>query len=204
MFFESRDDAAGKLIPLLEKFKGEDVVVLAIPRGAVPMGRLISDHFNWPLGLLPVKKIGHPMNPEYAIGAVSPEHVIVDKKHTDIPQAWINQEADKIRALLKHRLEMYLKNRLQPVLKNKTVILVDDGIATGYTMKASVELLRKQLPAKVIIAVPVASPSAVELLKGLVDELIVIDVPDDFMGVGQFYAQFDQVSDEDVVRLMQN
>lgn len=202
MIFESRSDAAGKLIPLLEKFKGREVVVLAIPRGAVPMGKLISSHFNWPLGLLPVKKIGHPMNPEYAIGAVSPEDIIIDKSQ-GIPQDWINREVERIRILLNRRLEMYMKNRIQPVLKNKTVILVDDGIATGYTMKASVELLRKQLPAKIVIAVPVASPSAVDLLKGLTDELIVLDVPDDFMGVGQFYVQFDQVSDEDVIRLMQ-
>ena len=195
-------EAATRLIPFLEKFRGEDVVILAIPRGAVPMGKLISDHFKWPLGLLLVKKIGHPLNPEYAIGAVSLEEFVFDHSQTDIPESWIRSETENIRSLLKERQEMYMKNRTQPVLKNKTVIVVDDGIATGFTMKASVDLLRKQLPAKIVVAAPVASPSASDLLRGSVDELIILHSPETFRGVGQFYLDFEPVTDQEVVRLL--
>jgi len=202
MIFRNRVDAAEKLIPLLEKFRGENAVVLAIPRGAVPMGKHISARLNLPMGLLLVKKIGHPDNPEYAIGAVSLDHVHLDPRHTNIPQEWIQSETEKIRKTLRSRQSLYRQGSGEPELSKKTLIVVDDGLATGYTMHAAVTLLRKHHPNKVVVAVPVASPSAVRLLKNSVDELIVLSVPDDFSGVGQFYDEFEQVSDDEVMELM--
>ncbi len=202
MIYENRTEAAVKLIPHLEKFRNEHVLILAIPRGAVPMGKVIADYFGWELGLLFTKKIGHPDNLEYAIGAVNREDVFIDPHHTEVSSYWIDAEVIKIRKLLEERKSTYLAGRKETEVRNRTVIIVDDGIATGFTMKASVELLRKQHPSKIVIAVPVASPSSVQMLRQAVDELIVIDIPDNFMGVGQFYEEFDQVTDEEVVAIM--
>jgi putative phosphoribosyl transferase len=202
MMFANRLEAAAALIPFLEKFRNKNVVVLAIPRGGVPMGKLISRHFNWPLDLLLTKKIGHPMNKEYAIGAVGMDCMVMNEGHDDVPEFYIHDEVGRIRKSL---LEKYNKfaGSVKPVpLKGKILILIDDGIATGYTMKASIEMLRKQQPEKIVIAVPVASPRTLQSLSQLADELIVLETPHDFMGVGQFYMDFSEVSDEDVIEVL--
>jgi putative phosphoribosyl transferase len=202
MLFENRTEAARALIPYLEHYRKENVLVLAIPRGGVPMGYVIADHFGWPMSLLLTKKIGHPMNKEYAIGAVSLDSMIADKGHPDVPENYIAEESERIRKLLRHRYEMFMGSRKTEPVKGKVVVIVDDGIATGYTMKASVEMLKRQEPQKIVIAVPVASPRIMNTLRNTVDDIIVLDTPEDFMGVGQFYADFSEVTDDDVMRIM--
>ena len=202
MVFQDREQAALLLIPRLEKFRGERVVVLSIPRGGVPMGCIIAKHFGWEHGLLITKKIGHPLNPEYAIGAVGGDMVFVDEKHADVPRSYIEREVARIRASITERENRFLKGRLQPELSGKIVIVVDDGIATGLTMKLSVQVLRQRNPVRIIVAVPVAPPSSVRQVQQVADEMVVLHTDSDFSGVGQFYVDFSEVTDDDVVRCL--
>jgi predicted phosphoribosyltransferase len=203
MLFENRITAAIALIPRLEIFRNEQVVVLAIPRGGVPVGYEIARHFGWTLELVLTKKIGHPMNREYAIGAVNLDGVLLDPAHSDVPASYIESETSRIRQQLRERVKKFAGTRKPTDPKGKTLILVDDGIATGFTMLASIALLRKLHPAKVVVAVPVAPPSIVRKLEKTADDVIILDTPDDFQGVGQFYSDFTEVTDDDVVRYMQ-
>ena len=202
MLFRNREEAARLLIGPLERFRSERVVVLSIPRGGVPMGCAVARHFGWEHGLLLTKKIGHPTNPEYAIGAVGSSMVYVDEKQTDIPQSYLESEIARIRTSITQREKRFLQGQSQPSIEGKTVIIIDDGIATGLTMRVSVLMLRRQNPKKIIVAVPVAPPSSVKMIRQVADEVVVLQTPSDFSGVGQFYEDFSEVTDEEVMRLM--
>lgn len=184
---------------MLEPLRARDAVVLAIPRGGVPIGHVIATHFRWPLGILLTKKIGHPHDPEYAIGAVGLDAAVIDPGHDDVPRAYIDRETDRIRDILRQRQARFAAACPQPQITGKTVIIVDDGIATGYTMLASIAIVRMLHPASVIVATPVAAPSVLHAMQREADAFIVLDTPDDFSGVGQFYTDFAQVSDDEVV-----
>lgn len=201
MHYTNRYDAALKLIPLLEKHINKDAVILAVPRGGVPVGFAIAKKFAIPLDLLLTKKIGHPMNSEVAIGAVSLEDEILDD-NPYILQQYINTEIKEIRAKLKLRFKKFMGNRKPIDLKNKTVIIVDDGIATGNTLLAAIQMVRNKSPKKIVVAVPVAPDDAAERIKSKVDEFICPFITDNFIGVGGYYFDFSQVSDEDVIKLM--
>lgn len=199
MVFKNRREAARLLIPKLEKFRSHQVVVLSIPRGGVPMGCILAKHFGWEHGLLLSKKIGHPMNPEYAIGAVGGNMFFVEDKHSDVSKSYIDSEVLRIRASITEREKRFLKGRRQPELKGKTVIVIDDGIATGLTMQLSVQMLRQQHPERIVVAVPVAPLDSVEMVRQVADEVVVLHVTEDFPGVGQFYEDFSEVTDADVI-----
>jgi putative phosphoribosyl transferase len=196
-----RQEAAETLTESLRKYKGQDGIVLAIPRGGVPIGAFIAHGLAMPLELALIKKIGHPANPEYAIGAVSMDSVIVNKS-VQVSEEYVAREVQKIQEELKRRYQLFMGNKPALNLKDKLVIIVDDGIATGQTLLATVELVKHQQPKKVVVAVPVAPPSAIERFKPLVDELICPLTPPDFFAVGQFYMIFNQVSDEEVMGLL--
>ncbi|MFM7079267.1 MAG: phosphoribosyltransferase [Bacteroidota bacterium] len=198
MLFRNREEAARLLIRPLEKFRKDAVVVLSIPRGGVPMGCIIAKHFGWEHGLLLTKKIGHPLNPEYAIGAVSSNMFFVDERHADVSQSYIDSEVARISKSISEREKRFLKVRPAPELSGKTVVVVDDGIATGLTMKLSVQMLRQQYPKQIVVAVPVAPLSTGSMIRKVVDELIVLHSTEDFSGVGQFYEDFSEVTDADV------
>ena len=202
MQFKDRLDAAARLMPFLKKYQNQKGVVLAVPRGGVPIAYHIAKNLNLPLELVLIKKIGHPMNEEYAIGAVGLEGEVLDD-FTDIPKAYIESEVVRIRALLQERYKKFMGNRKPLSLENKTVIIVDDGIATGNTMLAAIRMMRYQRPGKIVVAVPVAPPQTAEKIKREVDELVCLYSPPDFGGVGQFYDDFEQVSDEEVIGLLQ-
>jgi len=202
VIFESRIDAAKALIPYLEKYRNREVVVLAIPRGGVPMGDIIARHFNWELTLLLTKKIGHPLSSEYAIGAVSLYGRILNEGISNVPIDYIENETLRIRKLLDARRIKFIGQQKIIPLHGKILVIVDDGIATGYTMRVSVEILKNQMPARIIIAVPIASPRIIESLCNMVDEVIALDAPEDFGGVGQFYEDFSEISDQEVVAIM--
>lgn len=200
--FRNRNEAAVLLADQLQKYRGKDGIVLAIPRGGVPMAAIVAKSLGFPLEILLSKKIGHPLNPEYAIGSVTMDTVLVNESIDDVDKNYIKSEIDRLSQELKKRFEFFMGNRKPASLKNKTVIVVDDGIATGHTMKSTIQSIRKQNPKELIVAVPVAPPHTAREVSKMVDELICLHTPDDFYGVGQFYADFGQVSDDEVVEIL--
>ena len=200
--FKNRTEAARQLLPYLEKYRHDDGVVLAIPRGSVPMACPIASHLHFPVDLMMSKKIGYPGNPEYAIGSVSLSGRILDP-YKEISEEYINKETLRIRQLLEKQYRMYMGSQKPLPLKGKTVILVDDGIATGFTMLEAIETVQEQMPGKIIVAVPVAPPDAVAFLRPRVNEIICLRQERDFGAVGKFYKEFHQVSDQEVAYRLQ-
>ena len=201
MYFIDRYDAAMQLAQRLEKYKNQDGVILAVPRGGVPIGYYLAKHLNFTLDLLMTKKLGHPSNEEYAIGAVGLEDSIIEETD-NIPAEYLEKETARIREQLKERYRKFM-DRNEPVdLKGKTVIVVDDGIATGRTILATLKMLRSRHPRKLIVAVPVASPEAAQRIKKEVDDFICLYTPSPFYGVGRFYQDFSETDDEQVTALL--
>lgn len=201
MRFNNRTDAALKLIPYLSKYKNDKSVVLAVPRGGVPIAYHIAKYYNFPLELLMIKKIGHPSNPEFAIGAVSLEDYIIDERQ-HISEFFIDDQVKTIRKNLEERYKLFMGNHTPIDLKDKILIIVDDGIATGNTILSSIKMLRKRHPAKIVIAVPVAPSQTAQRMAKEVDDFICPYLPDDFFGVGYHYLDFSEVTDEEVIRLL--
>ncbi|MBL0066728.1 MAG: phosphoribosyltransferase [Bacteroidetes bacterium] len=201
MVYSSRTDAAKKLIPFLSKYRDSDGVVVALPRGGVPIGAIIAKALNLPLELLLVKKIGHPDNSELAIGAVSLDEAILEQ-HFDIEKNYFKTECERIRSNLKEKYLLYSAKSGISDFTGKLIILTDDGIATGYTIRLALQMLRKKNPLKVIVAVPVAPPETIQSLESTADEVICPLQPSGFISIGQFYEKFSQVSDDEVVELM--
>tara|TARA_R110000744_G_scaffold145866_1_gene258556 strand:+ start:13171 stop:13812 length:642 start_codon:yes stop_codon:yes gene_type:complete len=202
--FRDRIDAGRQLSEKLMKFKEEDVVVLAIPRGGLPLGAIVAKTLEAPLDVALTKKIGHPSNKEFAIGAVSLDDIVLTNT-MGVTQGYITEETKHIREKLLKRHDEYYKKRLPQNVKNKTVIIVDDGIATGNTLLATIELVSKQRPKKIIVAIPVAPNSAIKKLENTqkIDEVICLQVPYNFQAVGQFYEDFYQVSDQEAIQILE-
>ncbi|MCF8245033.1 MAG: hypothetical protein K9J37_11355 [Saprospiraceae bacterium] len=201
MYFKNRLDAARQLVPLLEKYRNEKGVILAVPRGGVPIGHYLANYFRFPLELLLTKKLGHPLQPEFAIGAVTLEDSFVNEGYNLSPR-FIEDEIKRIRAELQRRYDAFMDGRKPIDLKGKTVIVVDDGIATGRTIMAAIKLLRKRQPKRLVVAVPVAPPETARELKPLVDDFVCLHMPASFLGVGGFYEDFEQVGDSEVMALL--
>jgi predicted phosphoribosyltransferase len=201
MRFKNRYDAAMQLIPLLEKYKGKNGIVLAIPRGGVPIGYYIAKALGFYLDLALTKKIGHPLNKELAIGAVSLEDIVIDEEFKVSP-SYIDQETDRIREGLREKYEQLMGDRQPADLKGKVVIIVDDGAATGATILASLEMVRRSHPVKLIVAVPVSSKEAAVRIREQADEFICPLIPENLVAVGLYYEDFSEVDDEDVIELL--
>tara|TARA_R110000744_G_scaffold270002_1_gene383278 strand:- start:162 stop:803 length:642 start_codon:yes stop_codon:yes gene_type:complete len=202
--FEDRNDAGTQLAKKLTKFKEENVVVLAIPRGGLPVGAQVAKSLQAPLDVVLTKKIGYPTNKEYAIGAISLESIVLTNA-MGIEKSYIDQETARIRKTLRERYNQYYKHQSPANLKNKTIIIVDDGVATGNTLLATIELVYKQNPSKIVIAIPVAPASAIYKISNTenVDEVICILIPDNFRAVGQFYKNFEQVTDQKAIQILE-
>jgi len=200
--FKNRIEAATQLVKRLERFKNKNAIILAVPRGGVPIGSIIAKELGLPLDILLSKKIGHPNSPEFAIGSVTLQGVVVDEDQTDVSNDYIKEETKKITKLLKQRYKLYVGDKKPTDLKNKTVIIVDDGIATGNTLIATVQAVRLNSPKEIVVAVPVAPPSSYRKVSAYVDELICLYTPAFFQAVGQFYDEFPQVSDEEVIDIL--
>lgn len=198
----NREEAALLLADRLEKYRGEQGVVLAIPRGGVPVAAPIAKRLSMPLEVTLSKKIGHPSNPEFAIGSVSLASVAVDER-AEVPGEYIDAEVKRIRGNLRQKHSLFMGNREHVPLRDRLIVIVDDGIATGKTLMATIELVKKEAPRKIVVAVPVASPSSYDQIDSMVDEVICLLVPPYFQAVGQFYDEFSQVSDELVIKLLQ-
>lgn len=204
VMFKDRNDAGKQLAKKLLGYKNKEVVVVAIPRGGLPLGAIIAEALNAPLDVVLTKKIGHPINKEYAIGAVSLENkFITDSISASL--SYIDEETRRIREILQQRQDQYYKNLKPKDLKDKIVIIVDDGIATGSTMLATVALIKDKTPSKLIVAVPVATPTAVEKLNNspFIDEVVCLQIPNYFQAVGQFYKEFDPVLDKRAIQILE-
>lgn len=205
MIFEDRHDAGRQLAHSLERYRGEDAVVLALPRGGVVLGYEVSRELSLPLDIIVTRKIGHPTSSEYAIGAVDERgtNILNTEETAYIDQTWLRKEIMEQKEEAKRRSVSYRKGRPPLSLRGKVVIIVDDGIATGYTMRLAVMVARQQRPLKVIVAVPVAPREAVAELAGEADDIIVLENPETFRGaVGSHYVEFEQVDDVEVIRLI--
>ncbi|WP_343673179.1 phosphoribosyltransferase family protein [Chitinophaga sp.] len=201
MYFNDRLQAAMQLAARLEKFKGEKGIILAVPRGGVPIGYYLARHLNFELDLLMTKKIGHPLHEEYAIGAVGLEDVLLEETD-DIPKSYLEEKIPLIRQQLKERYKKFMNRERPANVKGKTVIIIDDGIATGRTILATLKMLRNKHPRKLVVAVPVASRQAAARIKKEVDGFICLYTPFTFVGVGGFYRDFSEVDDEEVMTLL--
>lgn len=206
MFYD-RADAGEKLAKALESYKDQkDALILAMPRGGVEVAKKIAENLRLALDIVITRKIGAPGNSEYAIGAVasSGEPILNDEVigTMGITADYLDNEIIKQREEIKRRLQLYRGNKASLNLKNKTVIIVDDGIATGYTILAALDFIKSQNPQKIVVAIPVAPEDVLKQIKNKVDDLICLEIPDEFFAVGQFYDQFDQVSDEEVTKLL--
>ncbi len=199
--FANRTEAGKLLSEKLLGYKGTDTVVLAIPRGGVPVGYEIANRLQLPLGILLSKKIGHPANKEYAVGSVSLDSVIINER-LQLPEPYIENEIVRLRKLLLEKQLLYMGNENFPDVEGKNVIVVDDGIATGSTVLVSIAMLRKKNAGKIIVAVPVVPSDNVALFRNKADEFVYLLAPDYFEAVGAFYEVFNQVEDEEVIRLL--
>lgn len=204
--FQDRFDAAQKLLPLLEKYRSNpNALILAIPRGGLELAYVLAKGLDLPLDVIFTKKIGYPSNPEYAIGAVSELHVFLNEAFKNIPelQGYIARKVDEIRKVIKERMIKYRKGMPPFNIQDKIVIVVDDGVATGSTMLSTLALIKEYKPKKIVVALPVASAEAVKKIKENADEVVCVSVPEHFLSVNQFYKKFEQVDDQEAMRLLQ-
>ncbi len=202
--FKDRHDAGQRLAEKLAHYKGaKDTIVIALPRGGVVVGYDISLALRLPLDVFITRKLGMPLNPELAMGALAEtgyRHMNMDViQHYRVSQEEVEAEISRQRNEIDRRIQRYRGGRALPSLKGQTIILVDDGIATGATFYASLGAILKEDMARVVAAVPVAPPQVVTELKELVAELVVLHTSEWFFGIGQFYERFSQVEDEEVI-----
>lgn len=204
--FEDRREAGARLAEALAKLSLHDPVVLALPRGGVPVAYEIAERLDAPLDVLVVRKLGVPGHEELAMGAIASGGVLVRNRDV-IGRLQIDDDViERVRAREQRELERrerMLRGERPPLpVRDRSVIVVDDGLATGATMRAAAESLRERGPRAVIVAVPVGASSSCEMLAGVVDRLVVLERPEPFYGVGLWYADFEQVSDDEVRRLL--
>ncbi len=205
--YKDRKDAGTQLAERLKEYIGqENVLVIALPRGGVVTGAEIADRLKTPVDVLIVRKIGHPWQPELAVGAISETGSIVYNEDvvasTGVTKDYLRGEAARQREEIARRQQLYRGGQKLMDLRGKIVILVDDGVATGATMKAAVKTLKRQVVGKLIAAVPVAPSSTAAELQRMVDVFVCLDIPQDFVSVGSYYEDFRQVTDADVTQLL--
>jgi putative phosphoribosyl transferase len=208
MPFVDRTDAGRQLAKALARYKAQRPVVLALPRGGVPVAAEVATVLDAPLDLILVRKIGVPFQPELAMGAVvdGGKPVIVRNEDvislTGVSEREFNATCDQQLAEIERRRKLYLGNRPHPQIAGRTVIVVDDGIATGATTRAALQAIRMRKPSKLVLAVPVAPTESLKELRGEADEIICLEDYEDFGAIGLFYSDFRQVSDTEVIEIL--
>ncbi len=205
-FFTDRVDAGKRLALALKDFSGKKGVVLAIPRGGVVVGYVIAKELHLPLDVIIPRKIGAPDNPELAIGAVAEDGTaILDSslvKYLGISPQYIKEETERQKQEIHRRLKLYRQDTGYPNVKGLDVIVVDDGIATGSTMKAALASVKNRGAASVTVAVPVGPPSTIQEIEKMADRVVCLYTPEFFQAIGQFYADFSQTEDQEVIELL--
>jgi len=206
MLFKDRVDAGRRLAEALLSYKGQDVVVYALPRGGVVVGAEIANALEAPLDLIIVRKVGHPFSSEYAVAAVGEDGDIVTNppEVETIDERWFKERVRIEQQEARRRRELYTCGRTPVSATGKIAIIVDDGLATGLTMFAAVQEVSHSHPSRIVVAVPVAPPETVERMKEIVDDVLVLYVTPGFGSIGSFYLRFDQVSDDEVIELLQS
>lgn len=203
MLFRDRIDAGEQLADLISSKISKDTIILALPRGGVPLGISISKKTSAPLDLVLAKKIGHPSHPEFAIGALAEDGEPILNEEITINKDWLEKERRKINNQIKKRRKLYKDVLVKQSLKNKEVLLVDDGIATGMTMFAAIKAVKMHNPSKLFVAVPIIPKDSYDLLTNQVDQVFTIEVPQRFLGaVGAYYQSFPQISDDEVTQML--
>lgn len=207
MRFKNRLEAGVQLAILLQKYADDNLVVYALPRGGVPLGVEIAKKLHAPFDLVITKKIGHPGNPEYALCAIAEEGEPICNKDDIgyIDKHWLQEEIDRVRVEIKRRREKYFGEITHPDIEGKTAIIVDDGIATGYTMLAAINEIKRRKPGKIVVAIPITPEDTARELRKITDDLVSVEIDPFYLGaVGAYYDDFSQVEDEEVIYLIQS
>jgi putative phosphoribosyl transferase len=205
--FTDREDAGRQLADLLSDLQGQDVVILAIPRGGVEIGAVVATALGAPLDVVIPRKVGAPGNPELGLGAVAGDVEVLDQrliKVLGVSQDYLRQEIESQQEEIRRRSVAYRGDRPPVSLEKSVAVVVDDGVATGGTAAAALRWARAGGASRVILAVPVAPAEAAERLRREADEVRILATPEPFYAVGQWYESFPQVGDERVVRLLRD
>lgn len=206
MFFNNRREAGAQLAKKLSGYRGQNPLILAVPRGGVAVAAPIHEALGGELDLIITRKIGAPYQAELAIGATGADgFVMLNETLTsrlNVSQEYITNQAAREQTEIKRRLALYRGSRPAPVIAERLVIVADDGVATGYTLLAALRSVAAQKPKTLVLAVPVGPPDTLETLALEVDALIYLEAPPDFTAVGQFYKDFTQVADEEVLSIL--
>jgi putative phosphoribosyl transferase len=203
--FDSRADAAERLAEALSHYRGKHPLVLAIPRGAVSMGRVLADRLGGELDVVLVRKLRAPFSPEFAVGSIDETGWAYISEHAasaGADEAYLELEKAAQLEMLRKRRAQYTPARPPIDPKGRVAIVVDDGLATGSTMIAALHAARAKAPARLVCAVPVAAADSLERVRPYADEVVCLAAPQNFYAVGQFYRDFQQVEDEEVVALL--
>jgi len=205
--YQDRVDAGQRLARALERYAGPETLVLGVPRGGVVVAAEVARALEAPLDVVIARKIGAPHEPEFAIGAVVSGEggVLLDEpaiRYLQVPAEFIRRETERQEAEIRRQMALYRGDRPVPELAGKTVIVVDDGIATGYTLRAALAGLRRQDPERLVVAAPVGPGSVCREFRQLADDVICLRMPEPFVAVGAWYADFDQTEDAEVIRLL--
>lgn len=204
--FEDRLDAGKKLAEKLKDFRDKNIIILAIPRGGVVVGSQVAQSLNAPLDVIIARKLGYTYQPELGIGAISENGAIfLDKENIeelDVSDEELERIKNKEEEELRRRIQIYRKGRSLPKLKGKTVILVDDGLATGVSAKAAISTIKKEGAEKITLAIPVCSTQTAKEIREKVDSLICVLSTNHLQAVGEYYKNFEQVSDEKVLEIL--
>lgn len=203
--FDSREDAAQRLGQALEEYRGRNPLVLAIPRGAVGMGKILAEKLGGELDVVLVRKLRSPYSPEFAVGAVDESgwtYVAEHAARSGADAAYLEREKQAQLETLRQRRAMYTPARPPIDPTGRVVIVVDDGLATGASMIAALHAVRAKQPERLVCAVPVAAPESLERVRAYADEVVCLEAPEEFFAVGQFYREFAQVEDAEVIALL--
>lgn len=205
--FKNRIDAGQKLAKALKPYEKLNPIILALPRGGVPIGTVVSKALQAPLDVLVVRKIGAPWNPEFGVGAMTESILIFDEetlKELDLTHQHLQKTIEEEKIELTHRIELYREGKEFPDVKGRVVILIDDGLATGITTMAAIKSIKQMKPKSIVLAIPVGPSETIEKLRKLVDDIICLEIPPFFHAVGEFYKDFPQVTDKEVIQLLKN
>ncbi|MEM3437526.1 MAG: phosphoribosyltransferase [Nitrososphaerales archaeon] len=204
--FKNRLEAGRILAEALLEYKNKNTIVLAIPRGGVVVAYEVAKALNAPLDLIIPRKIGAPDQPELAIGAITEDGTTILNQNIiqnlKVSDEYIKAEVKRQIEEIKRRIKKYLGDKPRISIKGKIVILIDDGVATGATIRAAIASIRKREPALIVLAIPVGPKDTVRELRKYADKVICLITPEPFFAIGQFYENFDQISDEEVIQIL--